>query len=122
LKFGEEDELKDLIARAEVLHPEFSARPRVYYLGLPKSFITGAVYDPKKDECVTGAKVVLTDSATGEKFIAETDHFGDFWFKELKAGTFSLAIKAEGYRVKTLDNINTEKDVNLGDIPLSVVI
>jgi Fe-S-cluster-containing dehydrogenase component len=119
LKFGEEDEMKDLISRAEILHPEFDARPRVYYIGLPKSFVTGAVYDPKKDVCITGAKATLTDSATGEKFTAETDSFGDFWFKDLKAGTFSLKIKAEGYRVKTIDNISTEKDVNLGDIPLS---
>ncbi len=119
LKFGEEDELKDLIARAEVLHPEYNVKPKVYYIGLPKSFVTGAVYDQKKDMCITGAKATLTDSATGEKFAAETDIFGDFWFKDLKAGIFSLKIEAKGYRVSTINDINTEKDVNLGDIPLA---
>lgn len=119
LKFGEEEELKELISKAEVLHPEFGAKPRVYYIGLPKSFITGAVYDPKKDECIEDAKATLTDSKTGEKFTTTTDVFGDFWFENLKAGTFSLKIEAAGFKAKTIGSINTEKDVNLGDIPLS---
>jgi tetrathionate reductase subunit B len=119
LKFGEEDTLKDLIIRAEVLKPEFGTRPRVYYIGLPKSFVTGDVYDAKKDKCLPGAKVILTSLDNGESFNTVTDNFGGFWFKDLKTGTFSLTIKAEGYPVKTLENISTEKDVNLGDIRLN---
>jgi tetrathionate reductase subunit B len=119
LKFGEEDELKDLIAKADILNPDFGTRPRIYYIGLPKSFVTGAIYDPKEDLCISGAKVILTDSNTGEKHTTETDSFGDFWFKDLKTGTFYLEIRAKEYPVKIIDDINTEKDVNLGDIPLS---
>ncbi len=119
LKFGEESELKDLISKAEVLHPEFKTKPRVYYIGLPKSFIAGAVYDPKKDECIEGATATLTDSKTGEKLTATTDTFGDFWFEDLKAGKYSVKIEAKGFAAKTIDSISTEKDVNLGDIPLS---
>ncbi len=58
--FGEEEDLADLIAKAEVLHPEFGAKPRVYYIGLPKTFIAGTVYDPEADEIVEGALVTLT--------------------------------------------------------------
>ena len=59
LTFGEESELKDLIAKAEVLHPEYKAGPRVYYIGLPnKYFIAGAVYDPEADECLEGARLL----------------------------------------------------------------
>jgi len=119
LQFGEEGEMKDLISRAEILNPELNAGPRVYYIGLPKSFITGAIFDPKKDKCIKGAMVTLTDSATGEEFTSETDYFGDFWFKDMKTGNFSLKIESEGYSTKTISNITTEKDVNLGDIPLS---
>jgi Fe-S-cluster-containing dehydrogenase component len=119
LKFGEEEELKDIIAGAEILHPEFNTKPRVYYIGLPKLFVTGDVYDAKKEECIPGAKATLTDLATGEEFAAETDGFGCFWLEGLKAGTFSLEIRAEGYPVKTISNIDVEKDVNLGDISLS---
>jgi tetrathionate reductase subunit B len=119
LKFGEEEELQDLIARAEVLHPEFNAKPRVYYIGLPKSFVTGAVYDPIKDECIAGAKATLRDTATGAKFTTETDAFGDFWFKELVNGTYSLKIEAAGFSPRSFDELNTEKDINLGDIALT---
>ncbi len=55
LVFGEESELKDLIAKAEVLKPELGAKPRVYYIDLPnKYFIAGAVFDPEADECLRG--------------------------------------------------------------------
>ena len=52
LKFGEEEEFKDLIAKAEILKPEAKAGPRVYYIGIPKRFVAGAVYDPEADECL----------------------------------------------------------------------
>ena len=44
--FGEEEDLKDLIAGAVVLQPEAGARPRVYYRNIPGKFISGTVYDP----------------------------------------------------------------------------
>ena len=65
LTFGEEAELKDLIAKAEVLNPETGAKPRIYYIGLPnKYFIAGAVFDPEADECLEGATVTLTNAAS----------------------------------------------------------
>jgi len=118
LKFGEESELSELIGKAEVLHPESKAKPRVYYIGLPMRFVAGAVYDPEEDECIEGATVTLTDSETGEKFTTKTDSFGDFWLKKLKVSTYSLAIEQEGYDLKEIESINTEKDVNLGEIKL----
>ena len=43
LKLMDEDEAKELIAKAEVWRPELKdeVKPRVYYLGLPKKFIAG---------------------------------------------------------------------------------
>lgn len=118
IKFGEESELADLISRAEVLHPEFEAKPRVYYLNLPRKFVAGTVYDPVEKEVVIGATCTLTDSASGHKLTATTDGFGDFWFEGLNDSTFSLKIESDG-KAKTIEAISTEKDVNLGDIPLS---
>jgi tetrathionate reductase subunit B len=118
LKFGEEEELKDLIAKAEVLHPEYNTKPRVYYIGLPRSFITGDVYDPKEDVCVAGARVTLIDATTGNKIVTNTDTFGGFWFKDLKGKSYSIKIEAAGFPVKTIENISAAQDVNLGDIPL----
>jgi len=118
LKFGEEEDLKELIDKAEILHPECRTGPRVYYIGLPKKFVAGAVYDPEQDECVEGATATLTDVKSGGKFTASTDSFGDFWLKELPVSTFSLTIEKEGYQPREIKSVNTEQDVNLGDIKL----
>jgi tetrathionate reductase subunit B len=120
LWFGEEAELSELLAKAEVSHPEYGTAPRVYYIGLPKRFIAGAVLDPAADECVEGATVIATDTETGTRYTVTSDNYGDFWLKGLDAHhTYTLAITAAGYRPKRIDVVSTAKDVNLGDIPLS---
>jgi len=118
LLFGEEADLKDLIAKAEVMHPEYGAQPRVYYLNLPKRFVAGAVYDPEADECLEGAEVVLTDLKTGKKWVEKTDVFGDFWFHQVEEGRYKLEVKMKGYLTRVIEEVNTEKDVNVGDIAL----
>jgi len=118
LKFGEETELKSLISKAEVLHPEYKAKPRVYYLNIPKKFVAGTVYDPDEKEVIIGATCTLTDPDSGEKFTTKTDNFGDFWLEKLKVGTYSLVIEKNGYYPKEIESITTEKDVNLGEIKL----
>jgi tetrathionate reductase subunit B len=118
LKFGEESELKELIGRADVMHPEYNAKPRVYYLNIPKKFIAGTVYDPVEKEVVIGATCTLVDSKKNQEYTAKTDGFGDFWFEGLEDGTFSLTI-SKGGKAKSFTGLNTEKDINLGDIPFS---
>jgi tetrathionate reductase subunit B len=119
LKFGEEEDLKDEIGKSEILHPEFEAKPRVYYIGLPRSFVAGAVYDPEEDECIKDATATLTDSNTGEKFTVKTDDYGDFWFEDMKVDhTYSLRIEKDKYDPQEIRNINTAKDVNVGDMKL----
>ena len=118
IKFAEESELKKLISHAEVLKPESKTRPRVYYLNIPKKFVAGTVYNPVAKEVIIGATCTLTDSKGGKKTTATTDDFGDFWFEGLETGLFSLKIESDG-KSKTIGSINTEKDINLGDIPLS---
>ena len=115
LMFGEEEEFADLFAQGETLHPEFGLKPRVSYIGLPKRFIAGTVYDPGKKEVVTGATCTLTGE--GGTFTEETNHWGDFWFNDLEVGTYSLKIEAGG-KSTTMADISTELDVGLGDIPL----
>lgn len=117
IKFGEEEDLKDLIAQAEPLPTNFGPTPqvRVYYLNLPKRFIAGTVYDPGTKEVVAGATVTLSGDGSAT---ATTDEFGDFWFEGLKIGKFALKIDGAG-KTKTIDNISTAKDVGLGDIALA---
>jgi len=118
LKFGEESEMKNLIRKAQVLHPEYKAKPRVYYLNIPKKFIAGTVYDPVEKEVIIGATCTLAHTESKKQYTATTDGFGDFWFEGLETGTFNLKI-AKGKKTKTFSALNTEKDINLGDIPLT---
>jgi Fe-S-cluster-containing dehydrogenase component len=118
LKFGEESEFKDLIAKAEILKPEAGTAPRVYYLNIPKKFIAGTVYDPVEEEVVIGASCTLKGPKGDVKTIA-TDVWGDFWFQGLADGEYDLTIQANGYAAKSFQRLSTEKDVNLGDVPLA---
>jgi len=118
LVFGEEEDLKDKIAEAEVLHPELATRPRVYHLNVPKKFVAGGVYDPVADEVIEDATVTLTAAAGGETRTLKSDGFGDFWFEGLEVGEYSLTIAAEGFAKATIAGIRTDSDVNLGDTPL----
>jgi len=117
--FGDEETLKDIIQKAEILHPEYGVKPRVYYLNLPKPFIAGAVVDPSEDEVIEGAKVTAIDLFTGEKHETLTDEFGDFWLRDLKWNhKYMIYIEKDGYLKKIVGIITTEKDVNLGDIEI----
>ncbi len=117
IRFGEESALTELISKAEVLHPEANAGPRVYYLNLPKRFVAGTVYDPVLEEVIIGAECTLVDKSNDNNYTVTTDNYGDFWFNQIEKSTYSLQIKKEG-KSKVFDLIDTQADVNLGDIAL----
>ncbi|MCL5735394.1 MAG: carboxypeptidase regulatory-like domain-containing protein [Actinobacteria bacterium] len=119
LKFGEEEELKDLLASAETLPSDTPAKPRVYYLNLPnKYFIAGAVFDPMADEVLEGVTVSLISLESKRTITLQTDFFGDFWFEKQEPGRYSLKIEKTGYVAATLEPIEASKDLNVGDIAL----
>lgn len=120
LRFGEEEDLEELIAKAQPLPPlkGIAPRVRVFYLGLPKLFIAGEIYSPTEDECLEGVKVTLTNMLTGEVTTAKTDNYGDFWLEPGKAGTYSLLAEKEGYYPKEIKSIRVDRDLNLGEIKL----
>jgi tetrathionate reductase subunit B len=118
LRFGEEIEFADIIGKAEILNSEAKTGPRVYYIGLPKRFIAGAVYDPEIDEVLEGASVTLKDEKGNQAGSITTDSFGDFWFEGLKVGKYSVKIEKEGYLPSEVLSISTEKDINIGDLEM----
>jgi Fe-S-cluster-containing dehydrogenase component len=121
IKFGEEEEFKDLLDKAAPLNPNLKeTKPRVHYLNLHllKPFITGAAFDPEADECIEGAKVTLTNTTTGEKQETTTDIFGDFWFKGLQPSAYEVRIEKDGYHPIKIENVKVEKDINLGDLKM----
>ena len=119
LVFGEEAELMETIQTAELLGGGYDASPRVYYLNLPKRFIGGLVYDPEKDEIIEGAEVTISAADGSTKDTVTTDEFGDFMRDGLAEGAYTLTIEAKGYISKTLSADVTDRDINVGDIPLS---
>lgn len=121
LKFGEEEEFKDLIAQAELMQPELGLKPRVYYVNLPKLFVAGEVYDPQANEIIENAAITLTDLATRQSWTCQSDDFGDFWFKRIVAGKYALRIKAQGFKTYAMAELNVDKSLNVGPIALEAL-
>ncbi|MEG0375960.1 MAG: 4Fe-4S dicluster domain-containing protein, partial [Raoultibacter sp.] len=118
IKFGEEAEFTEEIARATQIIPEEGCRPRVYYLNAPGLFIGGDVWNSEDNEVIIGARVELT-YPDGTKQMTTTDDFGDFWFRRLPAGKYGIAIFADGYAVGSKNDIDLVKSLNLGDFDLA---
>ena len=121
--FGDEDDpaIKELIAKAEPLKPELDVKPRVYFIGLPKRFIAGALYDKEADECAEGVKVTATccSCGCGATCTDVTDSYGDFWLRGLKEGQYTLVFEKDGYLTQKFGPVDvTCKDINIGDIAL----
>ena len=118
--FGEEADLKDLISKSEPLKSELAhVKPRVYYIGLPKKFIAGALFEQASEKCAEGATITATNNETGDKFQAKSDSYGDFWLKDLKDGIYTLLIEKPGYLPQKFGPVDvTKKDINVGDIPI----
>ncbi len=117
LRFGDEEDFAEELARAETFVPEEGCKPRVYYLNLPHLFVAGDVWDPEANEIIEGAKVTLSmpDGSVRE---TATDDFGDFYFRRIDAGTYGLRIEAEGFKPVERPSIEVDKSLNLGDFPL----
>ena len=89
--FGDLDDPDSEVSKAlaatttEALHPEYDLAEKVRYVGLPKSFVAGAVVLGDSDACAVGASVTLTGD--GSTATTLTDGFGDFEFEGLPANT-----------------------------------
>ena len=114
IEFGELGELD--LEGAEVLHPEYGTKPRVFYRGLPTKFIAATVYDPEAKEIVEDATVTaVSDEGT---FTTTTNSWGDFCLDGLPEADWTLTVEKDG---KTLVmNVSTRtKDQGLPDLALA---
>jgi len=86
----------------------------VRYIGLPKTFVAGAVVIADSDECAVGITVTLKGVDLESRTI--TDAFGDFEFEDLpRDKSYQLKIEAPGFR-PVEQPVKTNKSVYLGDI------
>ncbi len=105
-------------AKAEVFHPEWKAKPRVYYIDLhkmTKHFVAGAVIYGDTDECAEGVAATLI--ANGKSVKTTTNNYGNYEFDGLDAGKYSVKLECAGYDSKTID-VDLKTDSYLGDIIL----
>lgn len=118
LRFGDYEDFADELKDAEVDLSENG--PHVYYINRPKLFVSGDVWDPGIDECIKGAQVTLTSAGSDAIMSETTDIYGDFWFKGLDAGTYTVKVSADGYLPET-QTIDVDKSKNLYDFSLKRV-
>lgn len=116
LRFGDEEDFEDEIANATRI--DMGTESRVYYLNAPGLFIGGGAWNSEDDEVIIGAKVTLT-MPDGTTKTAETDDFGDFWFRGLESGKYSIKIEASGYASADKTDINLSKSLNIGDFDMA---
>src|SRR5258708_33411883 len=70
----------------------------------PASAIAGQVRDTP-DAVVPGATVTIANPETGRRRNATTDEAGRFNFPQLKPGTYSVNVEAQGFEPRQNDNV-----------------
>ncbi len=88
----------------------------VWYMNIPKRWVYGVLVDRTINEVLIGTKVRLLDEAGAEVAALDTDDFGEFRFKELDEGRYTVSAQPEGYEEIVLAADTSEEDVVLGDI------
>lgn len=107
----------------EVLHPQFNAKPRVYYRNLHRfthCFIGGTVICDinNVEDCIQGATVKLLKN---NQVLAKTttDAFGEFKIDKLEAnsGSYDIIIEHQDFQ-ECRTSCNLAKSIYLGEIRL----
>jgi Fe-S-cluster-containing dehydrogenase component len=120
LTFGEYDSLKSTIdsSKAVPLNADLGTKPRVYYIGLPKTFIAGTLIDQKSGDCLKGASVTVKDTASGVTFTTASDFLGEFMVDGLDAKkSYDVTISKPGGAPYT-KTVSLNTDTYLGEITL----
>lgn len=116
LRYGDEGDFSEEIARATCLNALESLGSHVYYLNNPKRWIAGSVADRAKNEVVIGASVTICDAAGSKVAELKTDEFGDFKYDDCGKSSYTVMIEADGYETVELEANCTDGDVVFDDV------
>jgi Fe-S-cluster-containing dehydrogenase component len=125
LHFGDvkdpESDVSKLIKekKAEVLDPQHGTKPQQYYIGLPKTMLSGVITTKEEGRVIPLAQVSLTNTHTGEEWSKEADNLGNFIIEGFEPGTYSLRIQAKGRQESVLKALTIDEDKDLGEIELT---
>ena len=81
-----------------------------------KATIVGNTKDPN-DALVTGAKITVTNNATGVVRETESDSDGAFTVTNLEPGAYKVSAEASGFQTVNFENVQLETNARL---PLDV--
>lgn len=106
----------DVPAEAETLDGVATLGSHYKVMNYSKRWIYGCFVDREHNEVLIGAKATLVDGDGNIVSEIETDDFGEFRFKELEDGDYSVRLAADGFEPVELPAGIHDKDVVLGDI------
>jgi hypothetical protein len=118
LVFGDladpDSEISKLIAANKVTQLESLGNmgSSVVHLNIPTAFLAGTVAYPQElEEVCIGAKVVITNQATGETQEKLTNWAGDYEFEDLPRDTkFTVTITMDGFKPVVIDTATGKGD------------
>jgi hypothetical protein len=89
--------------------------------GIATGSLSGTVTDPT-GAIVPGAKVVATNSATGQEFTGETNDVGLVALRSLPPGSYKVTITSKNFRTAVLEKVEVvvSQDSSLGTIKLEL--
>lgn len=114
LRFGDYEDFKEELEQTGYEFKDVENGGKVFYTNMPHLFIGGEVWDPAIDEVIEGASITLSGDKEEQTC---SDEFGDFWFRKLDKGKYTITIEVPGY-VSVSKDIELDKSLNIGDFPL----